>query len=341
MVLKVTFTKSKMKKVLFIRTNALGDVFLTLPVINAFIKTHSETEAFVLTDPSYTELFHALLPKKNIFSTGFPFYPEKVFEQLNRISFDRVINLQDHFRGAWYAGNIRATGKAGVFINEEGVLEATPESLLMLDCRESRFLREKVHIMDVFSMISGVDVLKIPGYIPMKTGKSFPKNKRGKKTISLHLSCGWPSRSLNKEKILDLVSSLSSSFSSHSLLLLGNGKEEESTYSGLKFPGNNIRNLVNKMSLPETLNTLKNSSLFIGIDSSLMHFAFSYKIPTITLWCSTTPEGMGNRWKTEKDREIVSKSLCHPCFSKDCRNGLCFKKLKIQDVVSAANKVLK
>ena len=84
---------------------------------------------------------------------------------------------------------------------------------------------------------------------------------------------------------------------------------------------------------------IKQAQLFVGIDSGFMHVASSLDIPVVALFGPTDPFYVG----PQNQRSIVvrNESLdCIPCYLQNCEHRNCMKKLTVETVFNACNKLL-
>ncbi|MFP4465701.1 MAG: lipopolysaccharide heptosyltransferase II [Candidatus Goldiibacteriota bacterium] len=103
---------------------------------------------------------------------------------------------------------------------------------------------------------------------------------------------------------------------------------------------NDIIDMRGKTGLSEVFALIKNSSLFMGNDSGMMHAADALGTPLAAVFASTSPEWTG---PLSKNAAVVRpKVFCSPCFEKTCRykNYKCLKEITPEDVVRAAVKVM-
>jgi len=97
--------------------------------------------------------------------------------------------------------------------------------------------------------------------------------------------------------------------------------------------------LTGKTGLRELCSIINDASLFVGIDSGIMHLASSIDIPVIALFGPTDPLYVG----PQNDRSIVvsmTEMECVPCYLKPCKHMDCMRKLDVERVMSACTKVL-
>src|SRR5262249_51180615 len=103
-------------------------------------------------------------------------------------------------------------------------------------------------------------------------------------------------------------------------------------------------NLVDHIGLRELPAAISRCALFITNDSGPMHVAVARKVPTLAIFCATTPE-LGFFPYTNK-AIVVGKDLsCRPCGTHGGRrcplgHAHCIEKIQAQTVFEAAEKLL-
>jgi len=111
----------------------------------------------------------------------------------------------------------------------------------------------------------------------------------------------------------------------------------------LKKAGGDKTKLVNftgKINLQTLCAVIKKASLFVGIDSGIMHLASSLDIPVVGLFGPTDPFYVGPQ--NEKSIVVKSETLeCVPCYLKDCDHRNCMSSLLVKSVMDACEKLVK
>jgi ADP-heptose:LPS heptosyltransferase len=101
---------------------------------------------------------------------------------------------------------------------------------------------------------------------------------------------------------------------------------------------NQIQNLAGKTNLKELCYLLKESSLFVGVDSGIMHLASSLDIPVVGIFGPTDPFYVGPQ--NRRSRVVREEMECSPCYSKGCDERPCMKNLEVQRVLEACEELL-
>jgi ADP-heptose:LPS heptosyltransferase len=99
-----------------------------------------------------------------------------------------------------------------------------------------------------------------------------------------------------------------------------------------------IQNLVGKTSLKELCYLLKEASLFVGVDSGILHLASSFDIPVVGIFGPTDPFYVGPQ--NRRSRVIREEIGCSPCNLKGCEERPCMRNLDAQRVLGACEELL-
>jgi ADP-heptose:LPS heptosyltransferase len=148
-----------------------------------------------------------------------------------------------------------------------------------------------------------------------------------------------------EEKFGDLILRLKERHGLNPVLVGGEDSSEVSKkvveFVREKDDGNNvnqIQNLAGKTNLKELCYLLKESSLFVGVDSGIMHLASSLDIPVVGIFGPTDPFYVGPQ--NRRSRVVREEMECSPCYSKGCDERPCMKNLDVQKVLEACEELL-
>ncbi len=176
---------------------------------------------------------------------------------------------------------------------------------------------------DTFLKMSGEYVVISPGTSARRRIKTWEEEKFGDLIVRLKerhglspvLVGGEDSREVS-QKIIDIV------------------REKD---EGRKM--NHIQNLAGKTNLKELCYLLKEASLFVGVDSGVMHLASSFDIPVVGIFGPTDPGYVGPQ--NRKSRVVRENLECSPCYLKGCDERPCMKDLDVHKVLEACEEVLR
>jgi ADP-heptose:LPS heptosyltransferase len=174
-----------------------------------------------------------------------------------------------------------------------------------------------------------------------------PPEDRGRYVV---LSAGTSSRRRIKEweeeKFGDVILLLREKLGLHAVLV---GGEESKTVNekivqrivsregGQKT--NLVEDLAGKTDLLELCHLLKQASLFVGVDSGIMHLASSFDIPVVGIFGPTDPFYVGPQNK--KSLVVREEMECSPCHLKGCEERTCMRRLDVKKVMEACDHLIR
>jgi len=126
------------------------------------------------------------------------------------------------------------------------------------------------------------------------------------------------------------------------VLIFGGPGEESLGRRISRKAGEGVEDFTGKLSLKETAALIGGCSVFVSNDSGLMHVAASMKVPVVALF-GPTLIWKNHPWKTDY-KVITSGAECSPCYDLngiECRNAVCMKDIKVEDVYSAVEGFLR
>ncbi len=100
-----------------------------------------------------------------------------------------------------------------------------------------------------------------------------------------------------------------------------------------------IFDLVGKIELGDLCFFIKNATLFVGIDSGLMHLASSMDVPVVAIFGPSDPFYVG----PQNERSLVVREeemSCVPCYLKGCKDRTCMRELDVTKVLHACEQLL-
>jgi ADP-heptose:LPS heptosyltransferase len=100
-----------------------------------------------------------------------------------------------------------------------------------------------------------------------------------------------------------------------------------------------VVNLAGTTNLVGLCQLLKRASLFVGVDSGIMHLASSLDIPVVGIFGPTDPSQVGPQNK--KSVVVQRKEMeCVPCDLKGCEERACLTGLDVKEVFDACKQLL-
>ena len=335
------------KKICVIHLNQIGDLLFSLPFLKALKESTPSTVLHSVIRPHLKDLLahspfvdQLLIREKGV---------KKILillDQLRKNSYDLLITLSRSEECFFLTNFSGARVKAGFThfpwdfrLDLKEKMEGPPSASnnfrllerLNIEAEKNNYVG-LLHIpfdknsegsdRDNFSKISGKYVVISPGTSARRRIKTWEEEKFGNLILQLKekhglnpvLVGGEDSREVG-EKIIEIVRE--------------NDKKNKM---------NHIQNLSGKTNLKELCYLLKEASLFVGVDSGVMHLASSFDIPVVGIFGPTDPFYVGPQ--NRRSRVVREKMECSPCYLKGCEERPCMKNLDVQRVLEACEELL-
>ena len=338
-----------MDHVIVLRFSAMGDVLMTVPVIDSFARQYPDVRITVASRPWAKPIF-SLLPKNVYFLdvdlkgryagyTGL----NKLGRRLLALQPTHIADLHDVLRTKWLRLRFNVAGLKVAHIKKD---------------RRARkaFLNADEKLLQKSSFEKYADVFHRLGFKELKTDfKSlFPV---GGADLSTHL----PHFDLNKRperhwigiapfaahrgKIypLPLMEEVVSKLSAEPdirIFLFGAGSHERTTLEewAAKYP--HVESMVGQLNdIGEELALISHCRVMLAMDSGNMHLASLAAVPVVSIWGATHPYGGFFGYGQKMDDAIQRTDLpCRPCSmygNKECQFGdyHCLTAIKPDEIV--------
>lgn len=153
----------------------------------------------------------------------------------------------------------------------------------------------------------------------------------------------WPTKRWSAAGFAALIGMLKESL--HCQVLLFGGAEDAAVVADVqRRAGVAAINLVDQISLRELPAAISRCAVFVTNDSGPMHIAVARRVPTVAIFCATTPELGFYPYTTEAI--VIGRALsCRPCASHGGRrcplgDAACIEQIRPEKVFQAAQQLL-
>jgi len=333
-------------KILIRGTNWIGDAILTLPAVAAIRATYPQAHMAVLVKPWVADIYglFSIIDEVIIYENKFD-TPTGVFRlarMLKGKKFDAAILLQNAIEAAIIVLAAGIPLRAGYDSDARGIL-------LTHRVHRTEEIR-KVHQIDYYlEMVKALGCVSVDREMHLESKinpldaqdilrKFIPETKKTIIGIAPGATYG-PAKRWFPDRFAAVADKLNEYFSSQGILL-GGKADCEVAQEVQKLARTKLINLAGITTLREAIYLISQCHLFISNDSGLMHIAGALNIPTIALFGSTNPvttAPAGNQ------SVIVRREVsCSPCLKETCPTDFrCMKLISVEDVLTAAQKLLK
>lgn len=342
-----------MPKLLVIRFSALGDVAMTIPVIDSLARQYPDLEIMVLTRKNFNALFERL--PENVHFKGIELQDYQGITGLNRLyrelrsqSFDYVADLHDVLRTQFLRFRFKLHGSRVARIEKgrsekKKLVRKRHKILKQLATSFARYQKVFGKLGFGFSLVfkSIYDGQKADiADIEYLTGE--------KKTTDKWIGIAPFAKHKGKIYPLELQEKIVAHFVKEKnvkLFLFGGGKREKDLIEEWRETHPSIISVIGKLDMSQELRLLNNIDLTISMDSANMHLASLVGTPVFSIWGATHPYAGFMGWNQPIDNAIQTDLYCRPCSvfgQKPCYRGdyACMYNITPESVITKITRFL-
>jgi len=288
---------SKAAKILVLRFSAMGDVAMTVPVLQELLATYPDLTLVVVSrktfEPFFTNIprveFHAFEPKskhKGLFGIY------RLFKELKSYNATALADLHENLRTRILRNLFRFTG-IRIAILDKGK-------------PKKKALTRKKHQPEPLN----TNVLQL-------SGKKGAKKWIGVSPFAQHAQKVYP-----LDKMETVLTALAAG--GHRIFVFGGGQEEQQIAEKWAITTKNITPVIGKLNSSEELNLISNIDVMLSMDSSGMHLASLKGVPVISVWGATHPNAGFMGYGQSLTNCVHIDLACRPCSiygNKPCYRG--------------------
>jgi len=329
----------RFKKICVIHLNQIGDLIFSLPLLKALRENHPDASIHSLVKPYLQELLidspfvDRVIPRKSGLTPKF-----ELLKNMRKYSYDLVISLPRSEECLMLTALSRAKIKAGFsYFPWDWCLNLKEN----IEGHNSWYNNAKL-LKSLKVTITKTDYVGLLNVNENKPDLSLPEKFV---IISPGTSKRRHTKTWQKEKFAEIMLLLKEEYGLSAVLVGGvDTKEYNSEIIRIvkkmdRQNNNGTLDLTGKIGLANLCSVIKEASLFVGIDSGVMHMASCLDIPVVGLFGPTDPFYVGPQNK--KSIVVREESMeCVPCYLKDCKHRDCMKKLGVSKVFDACEQLL-
>jgi len=342
--------KEEYKRILIVRTDRIGDVLLSTPVIKALRDNYPDAYIAMMVSPYAKDIVDgnpyldeviiydkdnkhrtwgmsikfALNLKKKKFDLAIVLHPTNRVHLVTflagirrRVGYDRKLGflLTDRIKHIKQLGEKHELEYSLDLLRYLGI-EPKEKSLFMPIRPESEKWRE-----ELFSQ-EGI--------------------KATDKLLAIHPGASCPSKIWPSERFGEAADRLAKKYG-FKILLIAGPKDIRLAQNVVKNMHHPVINLAGKISLSQLAGALKRCQLFISNDSGPVHIASAVGIPVISIFGRNQKGLSPTRWGPvgKKDKVLHKEVGCIECLAHNCtKEFACLKAIAVDDVVVAADEIL-
>lgn len=262
------------EKILLTTTDGLGDNIIREKLLEKFLKEYGSRNVIILCKDK-VETFFKKLGYQNIIIYEDIYRKRvtgkiKLIEKVARLGINKIVSLEfdQHDIFVKYLKDLEKVGYLNSFHEEMNKyynfkINFNKEEYILKQVQRfyQEYFKEKISLEEIIPNLK----------------KMYNKNKKYENCIAFGIGSIDRKRILCPDKIVEFIKSLRK-VTNKEIILLGKGNLEEELIKELEqkisFEKYNIIDLVNKISLEESLEIINSSEGYIGMESGLYNFAF-------------------------------------------------------------------
>lgn len=338
------FSPQKVKRILIIRMDRIGDVLLSTPTFRA-VRRHFPKAQIYLLVRSYTKDLvtgNSDIDQLIIFDDKMPFFKElvKYARDLKKKGFDLAIVLHPSFCSNFLAFASCAEYRIGYDAYGGGFFLTKK----IADTKKDKLRHEVEVSLDVVRSI-GIDtrdkrlVLNVSQEAEEFADEFLRKNNidREAHLVAIHPGARYKYMRWLEEGFARVSSFLIERYAAK-VIIIGESDEQDLGERIASLMNQRPIVIVGETSLVQLISLLKRCRLFIGNSSGPMHIAAALGIPVVAIFGNIHPADHYRHWGPwGEGQAIVTKNLnCLNCHPADCLSLDCMKLISPEDVMQAA-----
>ncbi|MGE5197291.1 MAG: lipopolysaccharide heptosyltransferase II [Deltaproteobacteria bacterium] len=322
-------------KILFITLSNIGDVILTLPVLDVLKENFPGAKITVFTGLRPKQIFddNDAIDKVVIYNKQAPF-KEKIalFFALRKEKFDMVVDLRTSLLGAFIPARYKT-----------GLLSVIPKNIVHMKDRHLYKIKYLMHkVRKQVNWDAPKQALRISAQDEEYAEDLLRRNQiTAQDDNIIVVSPGarsyakrWPS-----DRFLTFSLLLREEFGAK-VILVGDNEDASLTRQMSVKSGRVLADLGGQTNLPQLACVLKKARLVVTNDSGVLHMASYLNVPVLAIFGISSERKYGP-WSDSS--AVVKKDIyCRPCEEAQCSRGTleCIRSIRISDVLTAARGIL-
>ncbi len=342
--------KDDFKRILIVRTDRIGDVLLSTPVIKAMRDSYPNAYIAMVISPYAKDIVE-----------GNPYLDEviiydkdgkhkslrrsiKFAHNLKKKRFDLSLILHPTNRAhliTFFAGIPKRIGynrKLGFLLTDKikHIKQFGEKHELEYNLDLVRYLGIEPKDKDLFIPLKPESEVWIEDIFRQEGIKETDK------LLAIHPGASCPSKIWPNERFAEAADRLIEKYGFKVLVVAGpkDIKISEAVMRNMQHPA---INLAGKTSVSQLASLLKRTQLFISNDSGPVHIAFAAGTPVISIFGRNQKGLSPKRWGPlgKKDKVLHKEVGCIECLAHNCtKEFVCLKAIAVDDVIDAADSIL-
>jgi heptosyltransferase-2 len=342
--------KPAFKRILVCRTDRLGDVLLSTPVISALRRKYPDAYIAMLASSAVKEALESnsmldklfLLDKDKKHKSWLAML--SLIREIRREKFDLAVVLHPTIRAhlaVYLAGISKRLGYQRKF----------PFLLThrIRHLKQEGAKHESEYALDMVKYL-GIEPLDKQLFMPVKpefekwADEMFVREglTARDKLLGIHPAASCASKIWPAERFAQVADMLADKYG-FKVLILASASDKRIAQALQQHMRHRPVNLAGKTSVGELAAAIKRCRLFISNDSGPVHIATAVGVPVLSIFGRKQPGLSPRRWAPIglKDRFLHADAGCVVCLAHNCKNSFaCLKAVSVEDVVKTAEEMI-
>ena len=338
------------KRILIVRTDRIGDLLLSAPVIKALRRKYPNSYIAMMVSPDTKDIVEenpyldeVIIYDKDVKHRGWA-ETFKFAKNLKKKGFDISIILHPTNRAhlvTYLAGIPQRLGyerKLGFLLTDK-----IPHT------KQLGLKHELEYNLDLLKYI-GIETQDKDLFMPIKDESemvvekvfAYSGIKKTDRVLAIHPCASCLSKIWPAERFAQAADILAQKHGLKIVVVAGS-KDIARAQDVIKNMRCGVVDLAGKVSVSQLASVLKRCALFISNDSGPVHMAVALGIPVISIFGRSQAGLSPRRWgPTGKASKVLHKQVgCIECFAHNCQKEFaCLKAITVEEVVSAAESLL-
>ena len=345
--------KNIFKKILVVRTDRIGDVVLTTPVLKALRDNYPQSHIAIMVSPYAREIVEgnpfideAIVYDKDTKDKGIWGFWRFVLS-LKKKRFDLAIILHTKKRTNLITYFADIPKRIGYHNKKFGFLLTDK----IKDTRALGLKHEVEYCLDILRNL-GLEVKDKMPYMPLtQEARAWVESSLKEQGIQkedriacIHPGASCISKRWLKERFIILANRLVEEYG-FKIIIVASGSNDvaiaEEIAKNTRYP---VVNMAGKTSLSQLAALLKRAALFISNDSGPVHIASSVGTAVISIFGRNQAGLSPLRWgpRGKQDTYLHKEVGCKACLAHNCKIGFdCLKAITVDDVLKAVDDMVK
>lgn len=339
-------------KLLAIRLSALGDVAMTVPVIDTLARQYQQLEITVLSKPFFAPLFAQMPANVRFEGVDIKQYQGitglfRLFRKLKEEKYDLVADLHNVLRSKVLRTMFFLSGVQTAHIDKgrkEKKALVRPEHKAMHQLASSFSRYEDIFQKLGYPVKTTFHSIYGNGKGDVSLFRTVADVPDGKHWIGIAPFAAHKGKKLPETTAATLIKELGTAHKDWKIFLFGGGNTERQLLESWTEDLPNVLSLAGKLKLNEELALISHLDVMVSMDSANMHLASLTGTPVVSVWGATHPFAGFMGWQQSTDNAVQVELSCRPCSifgNKPCRRKdyACLTRITPQQIIKKIEKL--